>query len=96
MKTKTKTQLSKMTKKNLLLHIENMQLRLENDHLETQKENKEAQQILSKYKKGTAENKLETIRSSAGKLRLQMFKLDIPSDSKAKVMSLVDKFMNYL
>ena len=36
---KTKAELSKMTKKNVLLHIENMQLMLENDHLETQKEN---------------------------------------------------------
>ena len=47
MKNKTKTELSKMTKKNLLLHIENMQLMIENDHLQTQKENREMRDILS-------------------------------------------------
>jgi len=93
---KTKTELSKMTKKNLLLHIENMQLRLKNDHLETQRENEEAQSVLAKYAKGKPENKLETIRSGAGKLRFQLFQLDIPSDTKAKVMCIVDKFIDCL
>ena len=53
MKNKAKTDLNKMTKKSLLLHIENMKLNLENDHLETQKSNREMQDILAKYKDGT-------------------------------------------
>ena len=48
MKSKTKTELNKMTKKNLLLLIENMQLMIENDHLETQKENREMRDIASR------------------------------------------------
>jgi len=47
MSDKTRAELNKMTKKNLLLHIENMQLMIENDHLETQKENREMRDILS-------------------------------------------------
>ena len=49
MSNKTKEELSKMTKKNLLLHIEKMQLMIENDHLHTQKENRELQDVFSNY-----------------------------------------------
>lgn len=93
---KTKTELSKMTKKGLLLHIENMRLNLENGRLETQKSNREIQGVLAKYKEGTAENKLETIRKAAGRLRYEMIKLDIPPEVKKKSMSLLDKFIDYL
>ena len=96
MKSKTKAQLSKMTKKSLLLHIENMQLMIKNDHLETQKANTEMQQVLSKYKEDSPENQLETIRTAAGRLRYDMFKLDIPTEVKTKAMNLLDKFIDYL
>ena len=96
MKNKAKTDLNKMTKKSLLLHIENMKLNLENDHLETQKSNREMQDILAKYKDGTAENKLDAIRKAAGRLRYDMIKLDIPSGVKAKAMRLLDGFIDYL
>ena len=93
---KTKAELSKMTKKNLLLHIENIQLMIENDHLETQKSSGEIRDILAKYKEGTAENKLETIRKHAGMLRHEMAKLAISPEVKKKAMTLLDKFIDYL
>ena len=92
---KTKTELSKMTKKNLLLHIEKMQLMIENDHLETQKANREMQDILAKYKDGSSENKLNNIRRAIGKLRYDLFhaKFSSPLD-KAKVIKLIDNLIN--
>ena len=69
MKSKTKKELSKMTKKNLLLHIENMQLMIENDHLETQKTNRENQDIVSKY----TDTSIEDIQKAAGVMRYQVF-----------------------
>jgi hypothetical protein len=97
MKNKTKTELTKMTKKNLLLHIEKIQLLLENDHLETQKTTREMKGVLSSYSEGTAENKLNSIRSSAGKLRYEIFYHDFsaPADRK-KIIKMVDNFMNSL
>lgn len=96
MKSKTKTELSKMTKKNLLLHIENMQLMIENDHLEAQKSSREMKDVLVKYKKDAEENKLEIIRTEAGRLRSEMVKLVISPEVKKKAMNLLDKFIDYL
>ena len=95
MKNKTKTELSKMTKKNLLLHIEKMQLMIKNDHLETQKENREMQEILAKYKQGTPENKVATIQKAAGQLRYNIFNTDFDSpEDKEKVIKMVDNFIS--
>ena len=92
---KTKTELSKMTKKNLLLHIENMQLMIENDHLETQKANREMRDALAKYTEGTAENKLATIRRSVGQLRYDLFHTEYASEKdKQKVIKMVDNLIN--
>lgn len=91
----TKAELNKMTKKNLLLHIENMQLMIENDHLETQKANKDMRDTLAKYSEGTAENKLETMRRSAGQLRYDLFHTEFTStEDKQKVIKMVDKLIN--
>jgi len=94
MKNKTKSQLNKMTKKNLLLHIENMQLLIENDHLETQKTNKEMQDVLAKYNEGSAENKLSTIRVCAGILRSNIFKMKLNPEDRARIIKEVDLFMD--
>jgi hypothetical protein len=92
MKSKTKTELSKMTKKNLLLHIENMQLMIENDHLETQKANREMQDIVSKY---TDTSSIEDIQKAAGILRYQVFHHNFKSsEDKKKMLKIVDIFMN--
>jgi hypothetical protein len=91
-----KSELNKMTKKNLLLHIEDIHSSIEIDHLMTQKSNQEMQDILAKYKEGSPENKLAEIRSSAGKLRYSLFHLDIPAADKKKVLTIVDKFLNNL
>lgn len=92
MKNKTQTELSKMTKKNLLLHIENMQLMIENDYLETQKENREMREILSKYKEDTTISK---IQRAAGIMRYQVTHHDFESlEDKKKVLKIVDIFMN--
>ncbi len=92
---KTKTELSKMTKRNLLLHIENMQLTLENDHLETQRANTEMQEVLAKYKDGTPANKLEKIRKASGQLRYNIVNIDFSSaEDKQKVIKMVDNFID--
>ena len=92
---KTKTELSKMTKKNLLLHIEKLQRMLDDDHLETQGTVNEVKGTLSKYVDGTAENKLAKIRSNAGRLRYQLFHYNFESrEDKYKVIKMVDNFMN--
>ena len=88
---KTKTELSKMTKKNLLLHIENMQLMIENDHLETQKENREMRDILSNMSDTT----MADIRRAAGIMRYQVSHHDFKSsEDKKKVLKIVDIFMD--
>ena len=91
MKNKTKTELSKMTKKNLLLHIENMQLMIENDYLETQKANREMQDILSNI----SGPDIDKIRRSAGVLRYEIFqhKFD-SSEDKKKMLKMVDNFIS--
>ena len=95
MRNKTKTELSKMTKKNLLLHIEKMQLLIENDHLKTQQANVEMQQTLAKYKEGTPENRIEKFKKATGKLRYDLFHASFSSEEdKIKVIKMVDKFMD--
>ena len=92
---RTKAELDKMTKKNLLLHIENMQLMIENDHLETQKENKEMQDTLARYKEGTPANQLDKICRSVGKLRYDLFRTEFTSEKdKQKVIKMVDNLIN--
>jgi len=92
---KTKTELSKMTKKNLLLHIENMQLMIENDHLETQKENREMRDILARYKEGTPSNKVDELRRGVGKLRYDLFHAEFSSsEDKQKVIKMVDNLID--
>ena len=93
MKSKTKTELNKMTKKGLLLHIENMQLMLENDHLQTQKTNRDMQAILSKY----SDENLIKIQKAAGVLRYQVSNHKFESvDDKKKVLKMVDNLINKL
>ena len=93
MESKTKTELSKMTKKNLLLHIENMQLMIENDHLHTQKENREMRDVLSNI----SDTDLSKVQREAGVMRYQLFHSDFQSsDDKKKVIKIVDKFINKL
>ena len=98
MKSKTKTELSKMTKKSLLLHIENMQLMIENDHLENQKANREMQQIVAKYKNvapSKPEVSIRKVQKAAGKMRYQLFHHAFSSDDdRKKVMKIVDNFMD--
>tara|TARA_R100001163_G_scaffold51489_1_gene38885 strand:+ start:455 stop:751 length:297 start_codon:yes stop_codon:yes gene_type:complete len=95
MKNKTQTELNKMTKKNLLLHIENMQLMIENDHLETQRENKEMQDVLARYKEGTPANQLDKVCRSVGKLRYDLFHAEFTSErDKQKVIKMVDNLIN--
>jgi hypothetical protein len=95
MSDKTRAELNKMTKKNLLLHIENMQLMLENDHLETQKENREMRDVLAKYNEGTAENKITSLCRSVGQLRYDLFNLEFVSEKdRQKVIKMVDKLIN--
>lgn len=91
-----KSELSRKTKKDLLLHIENMQLRIENDHLESQKENREMQDALARYKEGTPENKLDKIRSAAGKLRYDLFNLDLSPSDRKRVIDIADRFLDKL
>ena len=80
-----------MTKKNLLLHIENMQLMIENDHLETQKANREMQDIVSKY----ADTNLVNIQKAAGILRYRVSLHDFEStEDKKKVLKMVDNFIS--
>ena len=93
---KTKTELNKMTKKNLLLHIEKMQLLIENDHLKTQESSREMQKVLARHKEGTPENKLDKVRKSAGLLRSNVFKMKLNSDDRVRVIKEIDLFMDKL
>lgn len=91
MKNKTKTELNKMTKKNLLLHIEKMQLMIENDHLHTQKENRELRDTLSNI----SGPDIGKIQKAAGVLRYQLFHHNFKSsDDKEKVLKMVDNFIS--
>lgn len=93
MSDKTRAELNKMTKKNLLLHIENMQLMIENDHLETQKENREMRDILSNISDTT----IADIRRAAGIMRYQAYHHDFESpEDKKKMIKIVDIFINTL
>ena len=93
MSNKTKEELSKMTKKNLLLHIEKMQLMIENDHLHTQKENRELQDVFSNY----SSVDLGKIQKTAGIMRFQVTQHKFESvEDKRKVLKIVDNFMNKL
>ena len=93
MSDKTRAELNKMTKKNLLLHIENMQLMIENDHLETQKENREMRDILSNI----SDTNIADVRRAAGIMRYQVFHHDFESsEDKKKVIKIVDIFINTL
>ena len=91
---KTKTELNKMTKKNLLLHIEKMQLLIENDHLKTQEANREMQKVLARHKEGTPENKLDMARRNAGILRSNVYKMKLGSEDRAKIIKEIDLFMD--
>jgi hypothetical protein len=87
-----KSELNRKTKKDLLLHIENMQLMIENDHLETQKSNREMQDILAAYNNS---DNLAKIQKAAGVLRYQVFQSEFESaDDKKKVLKMVDNFIN--
>ncbi len=87
-----KSELSRKTKKDLLLHIENMQLMIENDHLETQKSNREMQDILAAYNNS---DNLAKIQKAAGVLRYQVSQSEFESaDDKKKVLKMVDNFIN--
>ena len=91
MSDKTRAELNKMTKKNLLLHIENMQLMLENDHLETQKENREMRDILSSI----SDPDISKIQKGAGVLRYEVSRHDFESsEDKKKMIKMVDNFIN--
>ena len=91
MSDKTKAELNKMTKRNLLLHIENMQLMIENDHLETQKENREMRDILSNISDTTNAD----IRRAAGIMRYQVSDHDFASsEDKKKMIKIVDIFID--
>lgn len=91
MSDKAKAELNKMTKKNLLLHIENMQLMIENDHLETQKENREMRDILSNISDTTNAD----IRRAAGIMRYQVSDHDFASsEDKKKMIKIVDIFID--
>lgn len=86
-----KSELNRKTKKELLLHIENMQLMIENDHLETQKANREMRDIVSKY--NTVD--LGKIQKAAGVMRYQVSQYKFESlDDKKKVLKIVDNFMS--
>jgi len=88
---KTKTELSKMTKKNLLLHIEKMQLMIENDHLQTQKETKEIREALSKMSDTTKAD----IRRAAGIMRYQVSDHNfVSTEDKKKMIKIVDTFID--
>ena len=88
---KTKTELSKMNKKNLLLHIENMQLMIENDHLETQKANREMREVLSNISDTTKAD----IRRAAGIMRYQVSDHNFASpEDKKKMIKIVDIFID--
>ena len=91
MKNKTKTELNKMTKKNLLLHIEKMQLMIENDYLHTQKENRELRDTLSNI----SGPNISKIQNAAGILRYKLFHHNFKSsDDKQKVLKMVDNFIS--
>ncbi len=91
MESKTKTELTKMTKKNLLLHIEKMQLMIENDYLHTQKENRELRDTLSNI----SSPDIGKIQKAAGVLRYQLFHHNFKSsDDKQKVLKMVDNFIS--
>lgn len=80
-----------MTKKNLLLHIENMQLMIENDHLQTQKENREMRDILSNM----STPDISQIQRAAGIMRYQVSQHKFESaEDKKKVLKIVDNFMS--
>jgi hypothetical protein len=91
MSDKTKAELSKMTKKNLLLHIENMQLMIENDHLEAQKANREMRDIISSI----SDPDIGKIQKAAGIMRYQVSQYKFESlDDKKKVLKIVDNFIS--
>ncbi len=91
MKNKTQTELNKMTKKNLLLHIEKMQLMIENDHLHTQKENREIRDALSNI----SGPDIGKIQKAAGVLRYQVSQHKFESsEDKKKVIKMVDNFIS--
>ena len=91
MESKTKTELTKMTKKNLLLHIEKMQLMIENDYLHIQKENRELRDSLSNI----SAPDISKIQKAAGVLRYQLFHHNFKSsDDKQKVLKMVDNFIS--
>ena len=88
-----KSELNRKTKKELLLHIENMQLMIENDHLETQKANREMRDIVSKY--NTVD--LGKIQKDAGIMRFQVTQQNFESvEDKRRVLKIVDNFINKL
>tara|TARA_R110001583_G_scaffold69625_1_gene197267 strand:+ start:147 stop:440 length:294 start_codon:yes stop_codon:yes gene_type:complete len=95
MKSKERAALSKMTKKNLLLHIEKMQLMIENDHLETQRAHREMQDILSRYTESeNATAHIQRTRAAAGQLRYDLYHLDLSPEDKTRALALVDKFLD--
>jgi len=90
-KNESNKELIKMTKKNLLLHIENMQLAIENGHLETQKSNKEMIDVASKHSSGSTSK----TQRAAGILRYQVSQYNFESiDDKKKILKMVDNFIN--
>ncbi len=91
MSDKTRAELNKMTKKNLLLHIEKMQLMIENDHLHTQKENREMRDALSNI----SAPDIGKIQKAAGVLRYQVSQHKFESsEDKKKVIKMVDNFIS--
>ena len=91
MSDKTKAELSKMTKKNLLLHIENMQLMIENDHLEAQKANREMRDVISNI----SGPDIGKIQKGAGVLRYEVSRHDFESsEDKKKMLKMVDNFIS--
>tara|TARA_Y100000004_G_C8635505_1_gene294765 strand:+ start:47 stop:337 length:291 start_codon:yes stop_codon:yes gene_type:complete len=93
MKNKTKTQLNKMTKRDLLNRIED--LMEENNNLHNQKSNTQMLNVLQRQETNTRENDLKNVRRAAGVMRFQIFNHAFESKKdKHNTLKIVDMFID--
>ncbi len=93
MKNKTKSQLNKMTKRDLLNRIED--LMEENTNLHNQKSNVQMLNILQQQETNTREHDLQDVRRAAGIMRFQIFNHDFESKKdKNQALKIVDMFID--
>ena len=93
MKTKTKTELNKMTKRDLLNRIED--LMEENNILHNQKSNVQMLNVMQQQEANIKENDLNNVRRAAGIMRFQIFNHNFESKKdKHQALKIVDMFID--